>query len=462
MDTFELAIVGAGPAGLAAGVTAAALGLRTVLVDEQPAPGGQIYRGIEAASRHPDSARVFGEDYMAGADLVRQFRASAVKYLPLSQVWQIDRDRNLWIRGANGVTAIGARQVLLATGAMERPVPIPGWTLPGVMTCGAAQTLLKSAGLAPSGRIVLAGGGPLLLLIAAQLMRAGNPPAAILQTSTNLRRAIAHLPRFVSSPSYVRKGLGLVAELRRAGVRIERGVGDIRILGETRAEAVEYIRAGTRRREQVDLVLLHHGVVPNTNLALSLRCEHEWNDAQHAFQPRTHAGLGSSVEGVLVAGDCAGIGGAKAAELRGRIAAYNAATNIERISTDARDRQCAPIQRELRPHLRARPFLDAYFEPPRDLLAPVEDDVVVCRCEEVRAGEIRRIVTEQSCPGPNQMKAFVRTGMGPCQGRLCGLTVVELMAQTRGVSPGEIGYYRIRPPIKPIALGELATRAQEK
>ena len=106
--------------------------------------------------------------------------------------------------------------------------------------------------------------------------------------------------------------------------------------------------------------------------------------------------------------------------------------------------------------LAARPFLDALYSPDCALLAPRAADTIVCRCEEITAGEIRRLVTEQGCPGPNQMKSFTRCGMGPCQGRLCGLTVVELIAECRGVPVSEVGYYRIRSPVTPLTLGEIA------
>lgn len=455
-SAFDLVIIGAGPAGLAAAATAAALRLRTAVIDEQPAPGGQVYRNIEASSGQVNARHIFGDDYMAGALLVKQFRASDALYMPRTQVWQVDRQRRVWFRGPTGMGTFSARQVLVATGAMERPVPIPGWTLPGVMTCGAAQTLLKGAGLAPGGRAVLAGSGPLLLLLALQLIRAGVRPAAVLETETHLWQALPHLPSFLTAPGYLGKGLAMLRALRRGGVKVQRQVRDLRVLGDAKAVALEYCAAGAVRRVDADLVLLHQGVVPNTNLALSMRCEHEWSDAQRAFRPRLGPWCESSVDGVLIAGDGGGIAGAKAAELSGRLAALSAASRMDRISPAERDSRGANYKAELKRHLAARPFLDAYYRPPQEIIAPRGDDTIVCRCEEVRAGDIRRLVVEQKCPGPNQMKSFVRSGMGPCQGRLCGLTVVELMAECRNVTPAEIGYYRIRPPIKPLTVADLA------
>lgn len=457
MDTADLAIIGAGPAGLAAACTAAELGLRTVIVDEQPGPGGQIYRGIErvAALRAPHLA-LLGEEYAEGLALVHRFRASGVDYRPRTAVWQIDRDLTLHMRSSSGIQNIKLKQILISTGAIERPMPAPDWTLPGVMTCGAAQILLKSAALVPEGRVVLAGAGPLLYLIASQFVRAGVKPVAVLETATHWKSALRHAPRFLLAPGYLSKGLSMIGALRAAGVTIHRGISDLELLGAGRVERVAYRRKKTRHEEPADLVLLHQGIVPDINLAASLRCETVWDDRARAFRPRLDAWGASSVAGVSIAGDGGGIIGAKASELSGAIAVLGAAHALGRINAAERDRRAAPLRAQLKLHLRARPFLDAYYRPAQEWVAPRDPGTIVCRCEEVRAGEIRELVTAQNCPGPNQMKAFARCGMGPCQGRLCGLTVTELIAECRGVPQQEIGYYRIRPPVKPVTVGDLA------
>lgn len=457
MSAADLAVIGAGPAGLAAAITASEIGLKTVVFDEQSEPGGQIYRGIErVAALRTAHLPLLGEDYSAGLDLVRRFRARAADYRPLAAVWQIDRELRVHYRDPGEMGNVQAQQIIIATGAMERPMPVPGWTLPGVMTCGAAQTLLKSAALVPDGRVVLAGSGPLLLLLASQLVRAGVKPAAVLETRTHWWPALSHVPRFLMAPGYLTNGLSMMGALRSAGVTIRRGISSLQLLGKERVEAVSYEGRGVKREEPADLVLLHQGVVPNVNLALSLRCEHVWDERQRCFRPRLDAWGASSMPGVRVAGDSGGIIGAKASEMSGALAALAAAHALGRIPAEERDRRATEIRDTLDAHLKARPFLDAFYRPAQEWVAPRDAETVVCRCEEVRAGEIRKLVTEQGCPGPNQMKAFVRCGMGPCQGRLCGLTVTELIAECRGVPQQEVGYYRIRPPVKPVTVGDLA------
>ena len=161
-DTYDVAVVGAGPAGLAAAANCARAGLMTVLFDEQASPGGQIYRAISATPVKRDT--IFGADYWSGARLVRDFLASGAQYVPTATVWSLTREREIGVSVAGSARIVRAEQVILATGALERPFPVPGWTLPGVMTVGAAQILLKSSGLVPHGRTVLAGCGPLLWL----------------------------------------------------------------------------------------------------------------------------------------------------------------------------------------------------------------------------------------------------------------------------------------------------------
>src|SRR5207247_1024053 len=189
--TVDLAIIGAGPAGMAAATLAAGLGLDTLLVDEQDAPGGQIYRAIERA---PESSPL-GADYLAGRELAAALRGSTASYRPATAVWHIDSDGTLSLVVDGKSETVTARYILLATGAIERPVAIPGWTLPGVMTVGAAQIMLKTADLVPEGRAVLAGQGPLLALVALQLARAGAPPIAVLETTShrNYGAAVRHL-----------------------------------------------------------------------------------------------------------------------------------------------------------------------------------------------------------------------------------------------------------------------------
>jgi NADPH-dependent 2,4-dienoyl-CoA reductase/sulfur reductase-like enzyme len=341
--------------------------------------------------------------------------------------------------------------VIIATGAQERPFPIPGWTLPGVMTAGAAQTMLKSSAIVPNGRTIIAGQGPLLWLLAAQILRLGGRIDRVLDTTArkSYLAALPHAFAFVTS-SYFTKGLALMREVR-AKVPVVSGVTELAAAGDGRLATVSYAAGARRETVAADLLLLHQGVVPNVNLAMAAGVEHRWDDRQLCWLPVLDTDFGSSVEGIAIAGDGAGIGGADAAIWRGRIAARSA---VAALSPTAKLEPVATLRAELARAERGRAFLDMLFQPAKQFRIPT-GNTMVCRCEEVAAQDVLDSVAI-GATGPNQLKAYRRTGMGPCQGRLCGLTVTELMAEARGKTPKEIGYYRLRAPVKPIMLSELA------
>ena len=450
-DNYDVVVIGAGPAGLAAAATTAETGLSTLLLDENVGPGGQVWRAI--ASTPVIEQDRLGVDYWAGADLVRAVRSSGAEIIQRATVWSLDRHLEIGVSVGGASAFVKARRVIVATGALERPFPIPGWTLPGVMTAGAAQTMLKSSALVPDERTVIAGQGPLLWLLAAQILRLGGRIDRILDTTErrNYFSALPHAFAFLTSP-YFAKGLALMREVR-AKVPVVSAVSELVAAGDGQLATVSYVAGGRRETIAADLLLLHQGVVPNVNLAMAAGVEHRWDERQLCWSPVLDQNGNSSVDGIAIAGDGAGIGGAEAAVFRGRIAA-RAAVDALAPAAAAKLASMAALRTGLARAERGRVFLDTLFRPLPQFRIP-SGDTIVCRCEEVTANDILDSVAI-GATGPNQLKAYRRTGMGPCQGRLCGLTVTELMAQARGKSPQEIGYYRLRAPVKPITLAELA------
>jgi NADPH-dependent 2,4-dienoyl-CoA reductase/sulfur reductase-like enzyme len=351
--------------------------------------------------------------------------------------------------------------VLIATGAMERPMPVPGWTLPGVMTVGAAQTILKSEGLAFEDA-VFAGTGPLLYLAAAQYIRAGMRPRAILDTTpvSNRIRALRYLSLAFDRMDALGKGLTWMREIRQAGVPVHRRVRGVEARGDSRLRSVTFRASGMRRTLETDHLLLHQGVVPNTQLALAAGCAHRWDPAQLCWRPELGDWFETTIPGIRIAGDGGGIEGAEAAEHQGRLAGLAVLADLGLISMGERDTLGGAHLRAVALERQFRPFLETLYRPADAFRIPQDPDTIVCRCEEVTAGEIRQCA-RLGCQGPNQLKAFCRAGMGPCQGRMCSLTVAELIADERGTLVPRVGYLRPRPPIKPMTLGELAEMAVE-
>ena len=458
-DHSDIVVVGAGPAGMAAATVAAEHGACVLLLDEQPLAGGQIYRAVSHQTL--TDRGILGPDYYRGRDLVSGLQTSGAEYVAGATVWQVSPEREIGVSKDGIARLLTAKQVILATGAQERPFPVPGWTLPGVMTAGGAQVLLKSAGLAAP-EAVFAGTGPLLYLVANQYRKAGIPIRAILDTTpyANTLRALPHLPAALMDIRALMKGRRWTAELRAAGIPFVKAVEDLKLLGVDALTGVEYRHRGRWHRIDASYVFLHQGVVPNVNLAMATGCAHRWSDAQLCWHAVTDAWAETDVPGIAIAGDGVGISGARAAESLGRIAGYGALHRCARLDAQERDRLAAPHRRALTRELRLRPFLDVMFRPSRQFRIPEDDATIVCRCEEVPAARVREFVA-LGCIGPNQLKGFSRCGMGPCQGRLCGLTISEMIAQSRDVPVAEVGALRLRPPVKPLMLGELAALVAE-
>ncbi|AEI83143.1 opine oxidase subunit A (plasmid) [Cupriavidus necator N-1] len=456
--THDLVIIGAGPAGMTAAATASAYGLRTVLLDEQRRPGGQIYRNVTAAPAAV--AELLGPDYRHGTKLAQRFAASGVEVHHNTLVWDVENDLTVYAQQSGRSFHVRAPQLLVATGAMERPSPMPGWTLPGVLNAGAAQIALKTSAQVPDGNVMLVGGGPLLLLVACQLLQAGAKIAGIVDTTpaSNRTRALPHLVGALGAPKMLGKGLRMLWNLRRARIPVWKQCTGVRIEGDERVQAVSFTVGSATCRIAADTVLLHHGVVPNTQISRLLRVKHDWSDEQLAWQPVLDDWGQTSLPGFRMAGDGAAIAGALAAEASGAIAAIGAAAALGKFDMTRAEHLAGPWRARLASQRPIRPFLDALYRPP-EWLTDCADETVVCRCEEVTAGNVREMA-RLGCEGPNQTKFFSRCGMGPCQGRMCGITVTQVLAKALNRTPVEVGAYRIRAPLKPVSLGSVAALAQ--
>ena len=444
---------------MAAAIAARSCGLTVTVIDDQPSPGGQIWRSVELTDRRD---AILGPAYREGRAVAEAFRASGANYEPGAQLWQLEPGFRAFVSRDRLAQVIEAKAVLLATGAQERPTPIPGWTLPGVLTVGAAQILLKNAGQIPAEPVWIAGSGPLPLLYAVQLLKAGGKIGGYLDTTPagQWRSALRYLSGALRASADLGKGLGWMARLAASRVPVMRGVTSLEAFGTDRLEGLRYRTAdGSVATSGADVLLLHEGVVPNVHPAMALDCAMVWDEAQDCFKPAVDLWGKTSVAGLYVAGDGAGIAGGKAALLSGELAALRIAVKLGRLSETAAATRADQIRRKLRHELAARPFLDAMYRPRAEVFSPA-DATIVCRCEEITAGEIRSLA-RIGCPGPNQVKAASRTGMGPCQGRQCGYSVTRILSEAQGRSPADVGFFHVRPPLKPVTLGELASLHQD-
>lgn len=458
---YDLVIIGAGPAGMSAAVEAAELGLNCVLLDEQPRGGGQIYRNV-GRQRLADKT-LLGPDYQAGLPVLEAFERSGCEHISGATVWQISAEDEVFYSVAGTSFSVSAGKILIATGAQERPMPIPGWTLPGVMTAGGAQILLKSPGLAAQDA-VFAGCGPLLYLVVWQYLKAGVKVKAVLDTTErgNYLSAARHLGAAWAGREYLKKGIKLLRDIKAAGVPIYKNVDRIEAIADDqqRLRAVTFASNDSSKQIDTEHLFLHQGIIPQVNLAMASGCNHLWNEQQLCWTPEVDEWGQTTQKPILIAGDGLGIGGAVSAALRGRLAALQTAFEAGKLNAASRDQRSQPIRRSLAKELAFRPFIDVLYRPADQFRTPSQNDAIVCRCEEVRLAELKDAIGK-GCIGPNQLKSFTRCGMGPCQGRQCGITVSETMAQITGRSVEDTGYYRLRAPVKPLNLSELASLNNE-
>lgn len=450
-------IVGAGPAGIRAAQALVAAGLRPLVVDEAPACGGQIYRQRLVPDGRT-SHDLYGSEASKAEALHRDFAAlnGKLDYWPQALLWNLrDGRADIMVEGTSRQVAYDG--LLLATGATDRILPIPGWTLPGVFTLGGAQIALKSQGCAIGSSIVFIGSGPLLYLVAWQYMKAGARVAAVLDTAPfsakfNLLRG---LPLF---PGIVLRGMRMTAELKLGGVGLHYGVADVRIEGKNTVEAIAWRQDGMEHRLACDGIGYGLALRSETQLADLAGCRFAFNQRDRAMLPERDATGRTSVPGVYLAGDGAGIAGADAAERDGERAAL-ALLQDRGLPHDAT--RAASLEAELARISRFRAVLEAAFPFPTHWVRDIADSATLCRCEEVTAGEVRAAISQFGVHELNRLKAVSRIGMGRCQGRICGAAAAELLAHETNRGIDAVGRLRGQAPVKPVPL-TLALAAQQE
>jgi NADPH-dependent 2,4-dienoyl-CoA reductase/sulfur reductase-like enzyme len=482
IEETAVAVVGAGPAGIEAALTAAQNGATVTLLDSYPRPGGQYLKQPPEEFFGWDETKpaVILKQNKDAANLFNQLAESNVRLYTGVTVWGAfaEPEREGWLLTMHGPDAparLFAQTLILATGAYDRPIPFPGWTVPGVFTAGAVQTLLKYQRVLPGQRFVLSGSGPLQLAVAAQLLEAGAKVAAVLECIPMPPwKGLKHLGALWGQVARLREGRYYWEIVRKAGVPYKTGSTVIAAHGETELEAVTVAKldrewqpvSGSEEIIKADTLVLGYGFVPATQLSRLLGCVHDFEPEQGGWVPRRDSQMQTTLPGVYAVGDGAGVGGAALARVEGRMAGLDAARHTGTLAVAEAQRAIRQQQASLSRERRFAGMLGDLFTPGAGLYTLADDNTIICRCEEVKLEQITQAI-EIGARSLTEVKGLTRCGMGNCQGRICGdmlsrIIARELDTNGDGSTPAKIeatGTFTVRPPIHPIPLSVLAEAA---
>ncbi len=450
-EACDLLVVGGGAAGLTAAITARRAGLDVLLLDERRAAGGQYFKqaapGLGASPLDAQQA--------AGAALVDAARSSGARMIT-GELWGAFAPDAIAIFDGIHTRLLAPRALILATGAQERGLPLPGWTLPGVMTVGAAQTLWRSYRTMPGRRVLVAGNGPLNLQVALELARAGCTVLAVAETAA-MRDAAAAAAMLTTDPALSWKGARYVAELAARRIPLLRRAQLARVDQDSTA-----LRATLTdgRHFACDTVLMGHGFLPAQEVARALGVAADHDARRGHLELRRDADGMTNVPGIYAIGDCAGLGGAPAAREEGIIAGIAASRRLGATIPPDLLRDDAAARKRLIRHRRFQDALWRFFAASRPGLTLADDTTLVCRCEEVTKAEIAGVLAD-GAPSIGEVKRRTRCGMGRCQGRYCAPILAEWIAETQGRPLDDHALFAPRAPVKPIAIADIVALGQK-
>jgi NADPH-dependent 2,4-dienoyl-CoA reductase/sulfur reductase-like enzyme len=462
VTTCDIAIVGAGPAGLSAALAAAEAGARVVVIDEYVKPGGQYFRQPQAKFTHVNED-VLGKSYQASKPVIAAAsRHPNIEIKTSTLVWGAFDDGVIEIEHDNLCERVISQRIVVATGGYERPIPFRGWTLPGVTTAGAAQTMLKAQFVLPGRRILMSGTGAFQLPVATQLLKAGANIVEILECLSMpaffrpFPQPWRHLDKLLEAQGYFATLLSHRVPLRYGQVVVEaRGDGAVEEAVVAPVDKDGRPRLQDSRTIAVDSILTNFGFIPGLQLARLLGCATQWDPVGTCWVVACDAEQRSSLPHVLVAGEVTGIAGHRVAMAEGTIAGLRAAADLNLLSASEFDERARASQRQRERHQSFADHLKRSFAPLPGLYEAIADETIICRCEEVTAGQVRALAGEWK-GSLRAIKQCTRAGMGQCQGRICEATVVRLAASASGRTLEDVGRDTARPHIKPVSLSALA------
>ena len=455
----DLVVLGAGPAGVAADNVASKEGAEVVIIDENSSAGGQIYRAPPNEFQPQNSFKY--DEFREGEKQRNILKNSNVKALFKHRVWSVSSDLVVSTVGPNGLSSWHARSLIIANGALERIIPFPGWTIPGVIGLAASTILLKSQYVLPGQSTVVAGCGPLLIAVANGIIKSGGKVSAIIDLNSK-SDWIKAFPRLLSRPDQLFKGMSWFANIMKAGIKLYGGhavtntkqVDNVlRISIAPINSAGSILDSKNQKIVEGDCLAIGHGLFPSTEITRLLKAKHIYDPLKGGWVPLIDDDFRSSIPGVYIAGDATGISGAFSAVQKGRIAGMAAVRDLNVMSSQ---KYKAKIKSELIILKKNENFGKAAvrlmkFRP--ELIQTITSETIVCRCEDVFRSEIDEAI-ESGARDLNQLKAWTRCGMGPCQGRTCSEAIEAILASKVG-SRELAGQWTGRTPLRPVPIEQI-------
>jgi len=463
---FDLVVIGGGPAGIAATSTAASFGLKVAIIDERATFGGQIFKrlGEGFAIQSPDD---LGKDYARGARLIDELDQPRISEFTATTVLTIEANQIITSHPVEGVRSFNPKALVIAPGAYDRPVVFPGWTLPGVMTAGAVQTLVKTQQISPGKRIFFAGSGPLALAFSAQLIKYGAPVFKVIESAPfpSPAKLLGLLSSVNGNWDLAGDALRYRSTLLSKRVPFHYGRIIIKAEGSGRVEEVTHARVdrdwnpipGTEVVESADTLCLGYGFFPSHELFRLLDCNFDYDETRGGFTvAKDHWGLteSSSPIPIYAVGDGTGVTGSYSAEAQGRLAGLHIANHLGSLSTTERDTQSKGFLKELNQRNKFQRAINKMFEVKQGIYQLADANTVICRCESVKAKEIDPVI-DSTCD-LSVVKSYSRAGMGLCQARNCQRQIAAMIAKRHDRSISEINFQTPRMPVKPVEIGKIA------
>jgi thioredoxin reductase len=457
----DLIVIGAGPAGISAAITASQHGLKVTLIDEAPIAGGQIYRATPQEWT-PNTTGSPDQDLDDGNSLRDSLSKSNITHLTNHVVWAVAPGFEVRAVSDSKEIKLTAKKLIVCSGVTERILPFPGWTTPGVIGLAASTNLLKSQQILPSREPVIAGSGPLLYAVANAIIVAGGKPVAIADVGS-LFDWVVSLPKLFAAPALLIRGLIWRARIFKARITVLHRHHVARVYGDDKVESIELMPIDANgtplpKKKNIKIkstsLIVGHGLIPSLEITRLLKAKHVFRAERGGWIPELDAFQRTSVSGLYVAGDCGGISGAKTAALSGTIAGLQASFDSGMITEKIFQDLYAPTESKRNKAERFGKQMGKLMSIRSGLLEGLTPETIVCRCEDITYGQIMDAVNAGAADC-NEVKAWTRGGMGPCQGRTCGETIAEIVTRQVG-DRDKAGFFTARVPLRPCTIDALA------